>query len=319
MAEDVVTNADVALKHRDKPLNEKYDYHSLGDGSHPTMRSEAGVLRYLTNTRPDLLVAAGIIGRGAHKPSDCHRRGWKYLVQYLDSTKEETLTLGGEGDVELFGLCDASYLAAHDSLSTLGFAYFVNLNSGTICCRSKRARTVSHSSAESEVAAMDECFRQAVWLRGMLAELGHPQLKPTVIYSDSKSAIALATLSKIGDNSGHITMRINYLREQIQAGTVRVIFINTEANIADILTKPLPADLHREFSSVLLHGFGGVPPIASPLFSNEELNRRTFAKMKAARQRQLVARRDKAPSAAALSAIERAMDSSTLSAFRLEP
>ena len=121
------------------------------------------------------------------------------------------------------------------------------------------------------------------------------------------------------DNSGHSTMRINYLREQIQAGTVRVIFINTEANIADILTKPLPADLHKEFSSVLLHGFGGVPPIASPLFSNEELNRRTFAKMKAARQRQLVARRDKAPSAAALSAIERAMDSSTLSTFRLEP
>ena len=185
---------------------------------------------------------------------------------------------------------------------------------------------------------MDECFKQTVWMRGMLAELGHPQLKPTVIYSDSKSAISLATEMKIGTNSSHVTMRINYLREQIAAGTVKIVFINTEANVADILTKPLSAELHNEFSSVLQHGLGGVPPIASPLFTNEELNRHTFAKMKAARQRQLaavrrdkvptasalfakaksarqrqlMARRDKPPSASSLSAIERLLDSSRL-------
>ena len=39
--------------------------------------------------------------------------------------------------------------------------------------------------------AIDEAVRQAVWLRGFLAEVGYPQRQPTKLYTDSKSAIAL--------------------------------------------------------------------------------------------------------------------------------
>ena len=42
--------------------------------------------------------------------------------------------------------------------------------------------------------------RKAEYLRGFFAELGFPQLEPTVIYTDSKSAKQLIELFHVGSN-----------------------------------------------------------------------------------------------------------------------
>jgi hypothetical protein len=53
----------------------------------------------------------------------------------------------------------------------MGYAFFLNLESGTVYAKSVKSNTVSHSSCESETKAIDAAIIQAIWMRGFLAEL----------------------------------------------------------------------------------------------------------------------------------------------------
>jgi hypothetical protein len=112
------------------------------------------------------------------------------------------LTLGGKPEVDLFGFSDSAYLTKGDSLSRLAYCFFLNLTSGCICAKSFKDSTVSHSSTEAELKALEEAIRQTVWLRNFLAELTYLQSKPAVIYVDSKSSIAIIK-SNVGRSPGH--------------------------------------------------------------------------------------------------------------------
>ena len=70
---------------------------------------------------------------------------------------------------------DGSYIPYADSKSQLGYAIFLNLESGTVQARSHRDSLVSHSSFEIEVKALDELIRALVWVKGFLTELGFDQ------------------------------------------------------------------------------------------------------------------------------------------------
>jgi hypothetical protein len=112
---------------------------------------------------------------------------------------------------------------------------------------------------EAELEALDEAIRQAFWLRNFLTELTYPQSKPTVIYVDSKSSIAISESLKTGSNVGHMMMRINCIYQEVLAKTIEVKYINTYNQVADILTKPLALEQYAVLSDILLRGFNGVP------------------------------------------------------------
>jgi hypothetical protein len=79
----------------------------------------------------------------------------------------------------------------------------MNLESGTIFARSVKDTCVSHSSCESEIKAIDMAIRQTVWMRGFLEELGFPQKNPTVVHTDSESAIKLKDLCNVSNKPAH--------------------------------------------------------------------------------------------------------------------
>ena len=56
-------------------------------------------------------------------------------------------------------------------------------------------------------------------------------------------------------------MRINFLHEQITGKVIELKFINTENEVADVLTKLLPVESHRRHSEILLLGHKGIPPV----------------------------------------------------------
>jgi hypothetical protein len=140
-------------------------------------------------------------------------------------------------------------LTRFDSLSQLAYCFFLNKTSGTICARSKKDTTVSHSSAEAEIKAIDLAILKALCLRGLLEELGYPQNEPTVIYTDSISAKTLADTLHTSNNSAHLIVRINFIHQEIAARTIVLKYINTDNMVADVLTKPLSAtsfNIHAE-------------------------------------------------------------------------
>ena len=72
-----------------------------------------------------------------------------------------------------------------------------------------------------------------------MADLGFEQKNPTVIYEDNQGAIALATNPGYHARTKHVDIRHHFVREKVLAGDIKVIYKETEHQLADILTKAL--------------------------------------------------------------------------------
>ena len=57
-------------------------------------------------------------------------------------------------------------------------------------------------------------------------------------------------------------MRINFIREQINNNTITLVFIPTEKQVADVLTKPLSQEKFEKFSNIILSGFNNKDPLS---------------------------------------------------------
>jgi hypothetical protein len=250
------------LSDKDIPLPYTVDYSEKG--TEPPIQVEVGKLRYLADrTKPDIQTAIGILGSAAATPSKEHIKGVIHIGQYLKGCLDDCITFGGnDKEVLLFGYTDASYLPR--TKSRLGYCFYLNLESGTVFSRSFHDKTVSHSSCESEIKAIDEAIIQVIWIRGFLEELTFKQSKPTVLYTDSQSAKTLIDSFHVGNNSAHLVMRLNYLHEKVNDKTIELKYINTDDEVADILTKLLAYPKHAKFKNLLLKGHGGFTPTIIP-------------------------------------------------------
>jgi hypothetical protein len=56
---------------------------------------------------------------------------------------------------------------------------------------------------------------------------------------DSKSALALAKNPVFHERSKHIRMRHHFIRGCLEEGSIKAGYINTNDQLADLLTKPL--------------------------------------------------------------------------------
>jgi len=290
----IISNNDVNDKGaKPIPMNPQADYNTAGDGSIPPIQKQVGEFRFLADrTRPDIAAAVGILGSNAVKPNKAHLRGVDHLARYLKGSRDLLLTFGGfNSEVKLFGYTDAAHLQDMSSKPRLGYSFFLNLDSGTIYAKSAKSATVSHSSCESEVKAIDAAILQTIWLRGFLDELGFTQHEPTVLYTDSASAIDLAELFRIGNNSMHLTMRLNFIHECVENKIIQLKYINTNEEVADVLTKLLsidPLTFHRE---KLLNGHYGVMPNTTDLNRRQPKTTTLFKKLSSGKFKHKFARK----------------------------
>ncbi|CAI7739363.1 unnamed protein product [Closterium sp. NIES-53] len=81
---------------------------------------------------------------------------------------------------------------------------------------------------------------------------------PPVLYVDNKAMIALCQEHRLEHRTKHIALRYFLARELQQRGQLRLAYVATRANTADIFTKALPPGDHQRFSTVL----GLVPTLA---------------------------------------------------------
>ena len=78
---------------------------------------------------------------------------------------------------------------------------------------------------------------------------------PMTINCDNMSAIELCKTLKTTSKTRHINRDINYIRECINLSIIQIIFMPTDFNVADILTKPLPQKSFEQHKHRLLYGF----------------------------------------------------------------
>jgi hypothetical protein len=83
-------------------------------------------------------------------------------------------------------------------------------------------------------------LKEAVWFQQLLSELGVGG-RSTTLYCDNQSAIALVNNPTFHQRTKHINVRLFDIRELQEKKTVNIVYISTEQQLADILTKPLAA------------------------------------------------------------------------------
>ena len=120
--------------------------------------------------------------------------------------------------------------------STAGYVFI--LNNGPISWSSRRQATVSTSTCEAEYFAQTETACEAVWIRGLLGELGILEttleegcpktISPhTTIFADNQGAVKLTENPEYHRKTKHIPIRDHKKRELVAEGVVHFEWIPT--------------------------------------------------------------------------------------------
>ncbi|CAI7872139.1 unnamed protein product, partial [Closterium sp. NIES-53] len=212
-----------------------------------------GCLMYLmTCTRPDLAYPLSILARyvapGRHRPE--HMAAAKRVWRYLCSTSGMGLVLGGRRPVVLTGHADASW-ADDQATQRSSQGYTFSLGSGSVSWRSTRSSSVLSSSCEAEIYAGAMAAQELRWLTYLLTDLGEQPRSPPVLYIDNKAMLALCREQRLEHRTKHIALRYFLARELQQRGQLRLAYVASEANTADIFTKALAPGDHQRFCTLL--------------------------------------------------------------------
>jgi hypothetical protein len=103
----------------------------------------------------------------------------------------------------------------------------------------RKQTSVALSTAEEEYIAACSTSSEVVWLRKLLAGLFDLELEVTCIFCDNQSCIKLSENPVFHDKSKHVEIKYHYIRDLVQKGVVKLQYIGTDEQIADVLTKPL--------------------------------------------------------------------------------
>ena len=99
--------------------------------------------------------------------------------------------------------------------------------------------TIATSSCEVEYRAAFIATIKCVWLQKLVADLLAGQIAPTVIHTDSQSALAIAQNPVFHARTKQIEVHYHYVRERWLDGDIKLSYIPTEDNLAYLFTLAL--------------------------------------------------------------------------------
>ncbi|CAI7912758.1 unnamed protein product, partial [Closterium sp. NIES-53] len=108
------------------------------------------------------------------------------------------------------------------------------------CTRPDLAYPLSLLARYVAPAPVVRAAQELRWLTYLLTDLGEQPRSPRVLYLDNKAMIALCKEHRLEHRTKHIALRYFFARELQQCGQLRLAYVATRANTADVFTKALP-------------------------------------------------------------------------------
>ncbi|KAK2075452.1 hypothetical protein P8C59_009580 [Phyllachora maydis] len=120
------------------------------------------------------------------------------------------------------------------SKSTYGYLY--KLAGRPISWKTKRATTIALSTLEAETDGLTEAIREVQWIIGLFSELYRPIDYPITLYGDNQGSITVANDLALHARTKHTLLKFRYVREQVKAKIVTIIYLNTKFNSTGYFT-----------------------------------------------------------------------------------
>ena len=169
-------------------------------------------------------------------PRKEHWNAVKWMLQYLRGTSDYCITFNNNSD----SVCSFVYSYFVGDLdkrrSTSGYVF--TLAGGAISWMSKLQDIVVLSTTEFEYIVASHACKEAIWLRGLLREIGRLQ-NSVHVFCDSQIAIDLATNLVCHSKAKHIDVKYHFVRQAISEGGVDLKKVHTKENCVDMFTKPV--------------------------------------------------------------------------------
>jgi hypothetical protein len=226
-----------------------------------------GTLMYAAiSCRLDIAHAVHALASDMQAPTGRSMLAAKRVLRYLAGTKDIGLVFGtlasgnaaasdtrGRNNslVEVCAYADADW--ANDKKDRKSITGWVaKLNGDPISWSSKKQRVVALSTCEAELYAEGAAVQEVLWLRDLLTELGLHVQFGSLVYGDNQSTLAVSQNGVKSDRTKHVDVKYHFITQKVEEGTVKLKWIPTAEQQADIFTKPLAAPVFERLRQQLM-------------------------------------------------------------------
>ena len=218
-------------------------------------REAVGALMWTaTMTRTDIACAVRTVARFCENPGPAHKKAVMKISQYLLHTKEWGITYGGQG----CGLCmeaytDSDFGACLDTRRSVSGAVLM-LAKGAISWHSRMQEVTASGTSEAECIALSEVVKEVLFLR-QVQEFMEPSMRVGAVnmFEYNEGAIKLATNQHASRRTKHIDVKHHLVRDVSDARKVRVAYVRSEDQHANLLTKPLDMQKFYKHAKFILN------------------------------------------------------------------
>jgi hypothetical protein len=232
----------VDARHSKFPLDS--GYYRITDENHlednHEYRKLIGMLLYLAvHSRPDIAASVNILSQKTVNPRVTDYNEVKRVIKYLAGTKNHRLALSRENSrPELVAYTDANW-AEEPKARKSNSGFYCSLNGGAISWYCRRQELVTLSSTEAEFVALSEACKETIWLQRLLNFFPSTTDKPICMNVDNQSCLKMVANDKFSNRTKHIDTKFYFSRDCVSQGHVKLKYVATEHNLADLFTKPL--------------------------------------------------------------------------------
>ena len=193
----------------------------------------------MLHLQPDFTFAVNIVATLSEKPAKEHWASVKRIFRYLKGTVNYGLQYSSDASEDCVGFCDADWAGdTNDRKSTSGYTF--QKNGASDSWRSKKQPRVALSTAEAEYIALSAAVQEALWMKQLLVDLNVNTETPMTIYEDNQAVISVSKNPQFHGRAKHIDIKCHFVRDQVEKGTINVVYCPTSNMGADLFTKGLP-------------------------------------------------------------------------------
>ena len=205
----------------------------------------------MTATRPDLAYIVTLLSRFMNRPTKMHLQIARRVLRYLKATIAHKLTyVKSDKTLEIVGHSDSDWASDNDYQSISGYVFKLHENSAVVSWRSGKQYLVAASSTEAEYIALFHAVCEALFLRQLVAEITCSSPQTVQIYGDNVSSIRLAEHQAFHKRSRHINIKYHFIRKYVENKDVKITYIPSKLNMADMCTKPVKSPNIKNFKSI---------------------------------------------------------------------